>query len=106
MKLKRGAFFCITPNRLAGPHDISMYFAPIATGLHLKEYLIAELAKLFRDAGFTQIRAFASYQGVVLSPLLPIAPFVGVEAGLRRLPRSWSKSLAQLLIAVKLVAIK
>ncbi len=88
MKLKRGAFICITPNRLAGPQDISRYFDPVATGLHLKEYLIAELAKLFRDAGFTQVRAFASYQGAVLSPLLPIAPFVAIEAGLRRLPRS------------------
>jgi ubiquinone/menaquinone biosynthesis C-methylase UbiE len=101
-----GAYICITPNRLAGPYDISRYFDPIATGLHLKEYLIAELALLFKSAGFRHVRAFASYQGVVLSPLLPIAPFVGVEAGLRQLPRRWSKSLSQMLIAAKLVAIK
>ena len=33
-----GVYVCITPNRLNGPHDISGYFADVATGLHLKEY--------------------------------------------------------------------
>ena len=27
-----GVYICITPNRLTGPHDISRYFEPVATG--------------------------------------------------------------------------
>ena len=31
--LKPGAVYvCITPNRLSGPHDISLYFDSVATG--------------------------------------------------------------------------
>jgi len=37
-----GKYICRTPNRLSGPHDISMYFDNVATGFHLKEYTITE----------------------------------------------------------------
>lgn len=47
-----GVYFCITPNRLLGPHDISRYFDDEATGFHLKEYTTGDLAVLFRRAGF------------------------------------------------------
>ncbi len=47
-----GIYYCVTPNRLLGPHDISRYFDTEATGFHLKEYTVGELSKLFRDAGF------------------------------------------------------
>lgn len=83
-----GAYICITPNRLAGPHDISGYFDPIATGLHSR-IPDRRIGGAFRSAGFRHVRAFASYQGIVLAPLLPIAPFVGIEAWLRQLPRLW-----------------
>jgi SAM-dependent methyltransferase len=50
-----GIYYSVTPNRLLGPHDISRYFDTFATGLHLKEYTIGELAKLYRNAGFREI---------------------------------------------------
>jgi SAM-dependent methyltransferase len=53
-----GAYICVTPNRLSGPHDISRYFDEFATGMHMREYTAGELANLLRDAGFsrTEIR--------------------------------------------------
>ncbi|MBE9166062.1 class I SAM-dependent methyltransferase [Pleurocapsales cyanobacterium LEGE 06147] len=57
-----GIYICITPNRLSGPHDISKYFDEIATGFHLKEYTVTELAELFRRAGFVKISLYKSYQ--------------------------------------------
>jgi len=53
-----GKYLCVTPNRLAGPHDISKYFDESASGFHLKEYTSAELAELFRQAGFRKIRSY------------------------------------------------
>jgi len=50
-----GVYFCITPNRLVGPCDISKYFDTVATGLHLKEYTNTEIEKLFKKAGFSTI---------------------------------------------------
>ncbi|HTB12878.1 MAG TPA: class I SAM-dependent methyltransferase [Bryobacteraceae bacterium] len=50
-----GIYYSVTPNRLLGPHDISRYFDTVATGLHLKEYTIGELAKLYRDTGFQEV---------------------------------------------------
>jgi SAM-dependent methyltransferase len=52
-----GVFVCITPNRLTGPHDVSLGFDAIATGLHLREYTAIELAVLLRAAGFRRLRA-------------------------------------------------
>jgi ubiquinone/menaquinone biosynthesis C-methylase UbiE len=54
--LKRGGkYFCITPSRMTGPHDITRYFdAPEPQGLHLKEYTFAELDKLFCEAGLSR----------------------------------------------------
>ncbi len=50
-----GAYVCVTPNPINGPHDLSAYFddlvCPIknrnyvATGLHLKEYTSRELTR-------------------------------------------------------------
>jgi SAM-dependent methyltransferase len=50
-----GIYYCVTPNRLFGPHDISGVFETVAKGLHLKEYTIGDLARLFRNAGFEEI---------------------------------------------------
>jgi SAM-dependent methyltransferase len=49
-----GCYYCITPNRLYGPSDISCGFDREATGLHLKEYSNTDLLKLFRSIGFRQ----------------------------------------------------
>ena len=56
----RGTIFTVTPNRLAGPHDSTQWFASIgstAEGFHLREYNYAELCAALRAAGFTHLRA-------------------------------------------------
>ena len=50
-----GIYYCVTPNRLSGPHDISRYFSRDASGLHLKEYSIRDLVKLYRNTGFERV---------------------------------------------------
>jgi SAM-dependent methyltransferase len=58
--LKRGGVYvCITPNRLTGPHDISMRFDYEATGLHLQEYDSLSLAGL-GTRGCNRIRGGAA----------------------------------------------
>lgn len=47
-----GAYYCVTPNRYSGPHDISVYFASTPQGFHLREYSYGELADEMRGAGF------------------------------------------------------
>lgn len=55
-----GVYVCRTPNALNGPHDVSAGFDCIATGLHLKEYTVTELYRLFRRVGFSKVKlAFA-----------------------------------------------
>jgi SAM-dependent methyltransferase len=44
-----------TPNRWAGPGDVSRFFSDQPEGFHLREYSIAELSRLFRSALFSQI---------------------------------------------------
>jgi SAM-dependent methyltransferase len=69
-----GRYVCITPNRLTGPHDISQYFVDEADGLHLKEYTVGELARAFRGAGFSRVRALAGARGRFISlPAWPVA---------------------------------
>jgi SAM-dependent methyltransferase len=58
-----GVYICITPNRLAGPHDISQHFDPVATGLHLKEYTFSELSRLFKRTGFTKVDPYVGFRG-------------------------------------------
>lgn len=101
-----GAYLCVTPNRLSGPWDISRGFDDEATGLHLKEYTIGELAEQFGAAGFQQVYAFLSHHGQVLTPLLPIGPFAALERGLLALPPSIRRRLAHGLTAVKVIGYK
>jgi len=101
-----GIYICITPNRLSGPWDISRYFDEVATGLHLKEYTINELAKVFRLAGFSKVNAFLSYMGYRMPPRFPVDPFVWIEWLLERSPRFFSKKTSLLLTAVKVIGIK
>lgn len=101
-----GAYICVTPNRLSGPWDISRGFDDEPTGLHLKEYTVAELAEQFYAAGFAQVYAFLSYHGQVLTPLLPIRPFATLEEGLAALPISLRRKLANGLTAVKVIGYK
>lgn len=57
-----GKYFCMTPNRLSGPHDISKHFDDIPSGFHLKEYTSSELYNLFLKVGFTNLRSYARFK--------------------------------------------
>jgi ubiquinone/menaquinone biosynthesis C-methylase UbiE len=83
--LKPGGFYyCVTPNRLLGPHDVSCCFDTEATGLHLKEYTVGELSKLFRGAGFGELWVEKSWRSHRIR-VLPLA-MQAVEGILGALP--------------------
>ena len=79
-----GRYVCVTPNRLNGPHDVSKYFDAVATGFHLKEYTVTELAKVMRQAGFSRVSTYVHVRGMTMR--LPLAMVVAVEEALERVP--------------------
>ena len=87
--------FCITPNRLLGPTDISSYFDDEPTGFHLKEYTNRELRGMFRRIGFTKCKALLTYKGFVIPVLLPISPFCVFEHLLELPPRKLRRQLGK-----------
>jgi SAM-dependent methyltransferase len=58
-----GVYFCITPNRLYGPSDISAYFDHEARGFHLREYTLREIRQILAVAGFPVIRTYVGARG-------------------------------------------
>ena len=84
-----GIYLCLTPNRLSGPHDISMYFDEVATGFHLREYTNLELVALFKKAGFSHIVVYMGFSGYYIACPLFLVNFM--EATLARLPHSLRK---------------
>ena len=109
-KLKPGGFYyCVTPNRLTGPHDVSRGFDDIATGLHLKEYTVSELARLLRSVGFRRVRTYWPIGGLRLA--LPALPFRVLEALTASLPGSIRRALTynrvvRYLFGIKILATK
>ena len=92
--LAEGArYVCITPNRFSGPFDISGYFEDAATGFHLKEYTLTELAAIFKSVGFSGVAAYAGGQGAYLR--VPLSLILLTEKMLQALPPVWSKALAR-----------
>lgn len=81
-----GAYVCITPNRLTGPHDISQHFTTVACGFHLREYTISDLRDLFLKVGFRDVRVAIALGGEVLV-VVPARLYSLAESGLARLPR-------------------
>jgi SAM-dependent methyltransferase len=79
-----GVYLCITPNRLNGPHDISRYFDPVATGFHLKEYTVTELTDLFESVGFTKVQVLLGRRGACVPA--PVGPVKAGEAVLSIMP--------------------
>jgi SAM-dependent methyltransferase len=102
-----GLYFCITPNRLSGPHDVSRAFDSTATGLHLKEFTVTELDALFRRVGFSKTTVYTGVSNV----LLPVWPYKIAEKILDILPPRLRKlltfnKLVRFLLGVKLVGTK
>jgi SAM-dependent methyltransferase len=105
----RGAYACITPNRLSGPHDISCFFDDVATGFHLKEYTTTELAALFRRIGFRKVAVYASLKGRYFR--VPLFAVTVLEGCLSRLSPRWRRRVAashivRSLLGVQLVGVK
>jgi SAM-dependent methyltransferase len=104
-----GLYICITPNRLYGPADVSKYFDVIATGFHLKEYTTCELSNLFKQAGFSRVRAYLGARGKYAS--LPVFTIALWERLLDNLPYALQKSIARtlpmrVLLGIGLVGVK
>jgi SAM-dependent methyltransferase len=59
-----GTYWCRTPNRVTGPHDVSCYFDYSATGFHLCEYDYLSIRHLFKRSGFRAVRFFVSSRGI------------------------------------------
>jgi SAM-dependent methyltransferase len=87
-----GRYVCVTPNRLNGPHDVSKYFDTVATGLHLKEYTVTELAQVLRRAGFVRVSAYAHVRG--RTTRLPLPMVAGLELALGAVPIRFRARLA------------
>ncbi len=88
----KGRYVCVTPNRLNGPHDVSMYFDAVATGFHLKEYTVTELGRVMRKAGFARVRAYAHVRG--RTARIPMFVLAVLEFGLEHAPRSIRRKVA------------
>jgi SAM-dependent methyltransferase len=80
-----GIYYCITPNRVTGPHDISRFFDRKATGFHLREYDSSEILSLFKEVGFHHVRFVVPGSGSLKVPMPRI--IVGaLEAALLSIP--------------------
>ena len=102
-----GRYLCVTPNRLNGPHDVSRGFDTTATGLHLHEYTVRELAGIMKKAGFRRVQAYFTSGHLCIST----APAIALEGALACLPRSLQWTLASTrplskALGIKLIATK
>jgi SAM-dependent methyltransferase len=62
-----GQYLCTTPNRVSGPHDISVYFDEIPRGFHMREYDYGSLRSLLLGAGFRRVRFPVVVRGLPLA---------------------------------------
>ena len=104
-----GAYICITPNRLSGPHDISKYFDAVARGFHLKEYTCTELAGILKSIGFSSVRVQVRVGRRFVRVPLPFVRLVeSAVGGLSRSPvRRFARSrLVSGFLGIRVVAWK
>jgi SAM-dependent methyltransferase len=104
-----GVYVCITPNRWSGPHDVSRYFDEIATGFHLREYTLSELAGMFSDIGFRKLRVLVGGGGFHFA--VPVGLVKCLETFLAKFPRGCGTVLARrlplrVILGAKLIASK
>ena len=104
-----GAYVCLTPNRLTGPHDISRAFSQEPEGFHLKEYTVTELEALFLATGFRSVAAYARVKDLWVR--VPVGMICALEALIHRVPAARRRAVAERwplrpLVAAALVATK
>jgi SAM-dependent methyltransferase len=104
-----GVYFCITPNRLYGPSDISAFFEDEARGFHLREYTLRDMREVFARAGFGGMHAYVGARGHFFR--VPCALLEAFEWTLERLPVRVRRRLAdtqvlRALLGLRVAAIK
>ena len=105
-----GCYFCVTPNRLTGPHDISGQFDDVASGFHLREYTYSDLSKLIYAAGFRRVSIIMSLKGSA-TLRLPLRVMTAVEQCYALLPVKFRKSIrfhpvVQKILGIEVIATK
>lgn len=64
--LKPGGYYLLeTPNRLAGPRDISRFFSDTPQGFHLREYSVADLCELLSRCGFQPVQVILRRRRII-----------------------------------------
>ncbi|WBL81453.1 class I SAM-dependent methyltransferase [Bradyrhizobium xenonodulans] len=99
-----GKYFCITPNRMNGPHDVSGGIDEVARGFHLREYTNRELASLLRSAGFARVQAFVRIRK--FQTTLPLGVVIALETVVSCLPRSLGRRVSNLPILRRTLGIQ
>ena len=102
-----GAYICLTPNRVSGPHDVSRGFNKVATGFHLREYTGREIRETFLSAGFARIDFYAGGRGRYVR--IPTALALSAEVAFERLPTGVRRAkisalAAHMLLGLNIVA--
>jgi SAM-dependent methyltransferase len=89
-----GRYFCITPSRLTGPHDISRYFDRVSRGFHLVEYSFSDCRRLFSEVGFRGFRACVTRSGHYAGAM-PVGFAIALERLFTSLPMPLSDRLGR-----------
>ena len=100
-----GKYFCITPNRMNGPHDVSGGIDEVARGFHLREYTNRELAGLFRSVGFARVQAFVRIRSFQTT-MLPLGVVIALETVVGCLGRRLGWRVANLPIVRRILEVQ
>jgi len=105
--LKRGGHYvCTTPSAVTGPHDISVFFDDVATGMHMREYDYRSLHALMLRVGFRSVE----FALVAAGHWLATPPYwllLGIERAMQRLPvRLRCNGLIGFLMGITAIATK
>jgi SAM-dependent methyltransferase len=95
-----GRYYCTTPSRITGPHDISCYFNYDARGFHLKEYDYGSLCRLFLNAGFKRVEVQLRVKGRTFN--VPFTLVRAVELAVLAVPVKLRQPLVHNSIAASL----
>lgn len=98
-----GQYVCTTPNRLTGPHDISVYFGMEPAGFHLREYDHRTLSAAFREAGFRRLTASVTVKGQTIE--CPASLAGAAETLVELLPGALRRRLLQHRLACNLLGL-
>ncbi|TIX86127.1 class I SAM-dependent methyltransferase [Mesorhizobium sp.] len=103
-----GAYYCITPSAVTGPHDISVYFDNVACGFHLKEYSYGELSRAFTGVGLRKQAVLFGHGAVnVLVPAkIGIMLEMVMQGVWRRRSRPTTNSVLRHLMGIRLLGYK